>query len=244
MSHARQGKVGGTELQRAYYARTASQYDAMQVDPADEHAIALGWMAALVEQRGYASVLDVGSGTGRALIYLKSRARVRVVGIEPSAELRQVGHAKGLSSDELMDGDALLLPFADDSFDLVCAYGVLHHIEAHARAVAEITRVAKRGVFISDANNFGQGSLPSRIIKQLLHAAGLWRWFDLVRTRGKGYHYSEGDGVFYSYSLLDDLPVIRRKFPETLYMSTRPSGTNLYRSAQTIAVHASKPQTA
>ena len=233
--------AAGIELQRAYYARTASHYDQMQVDPADEHAIALAWMAALVEQRGYSSVLDVGSGTGRALLYLKSRSNVRLVGIEPAAALRSVGHGKGLRDEELIDGNALSLSFADDSFDLVCAYGVLHHIADHRRAVAEMTRVAKRAVFISDANNFGQGSLLNRMLKQALNATGVWRWFDLLRTRGKGFHYSEGDGVFYSYSLLNDLPVLRRKFADTLFMSTRPSGPNFYRSAQTIAVHASKP---
>ena len=42
-----------TSLQRDYYARTAGQYDQMQVDPTDEHAIALAWMTALIEQRGY-----------------------------------------------------------------------------------------------------------------------------------------------------------------------------------------------
>lgn len=232
--------VDATALQRQYDARTAGDYDAMQVHPNDEHGVALAWMAGLIEQHGYACVLDVGSGTGRALAYLKARVGVKVVGVEPSAELRTVGHAKGLAADELVAGDALTLDFPDDTFDLVCAYGVLHHIKDHRRAVAEMTRVARRAVFISDANNFGQGSLNNRLMKQTLRALGLWRAFDHVRTRGKGYHYSEGDGVFYSYSLFDDLPVIHRKFRDTLYMSTRPSGTNLYRSAQTIAVFASR----
>lgn len=232
----------GNIKQHDYYARTADSYDALQIDPADEHAIALAWMAALIEQRGYLSVLDVGSGTGRALLYLKERARVRVVGIEPSAALRSKGHDKGLLKYELLEGNALALPYQNDSFDLVCAYGVLHHIADHRLAVGEMTRVAKRAVFISDANNFGQGSTVNRLLKQVLNTMGLWGLFDTLRTKGKGYHYSEGDGVFYSYSLLGDVPVIRRKFPDTLYMSTRPSGPNFYRSAQTIALFATKPQ--
>ena len=31
----------------------------------------------------------------------------------------------------------------------------------------------------------------------------LWKAFDYVRTRGKRYQISEGDGLFYSYSVYD-----------------------------------------
>lgn len=232
-------QISGVDAQRAYYARTAKSYDEMHVDPPDEHAIALAWMFGLIEQRRYTSVLDVGSGTGRVLRYLKERSPVKLLGIEPSADLRTIGHSHGLGSDLLIAGDALNLPFPDDSFDLVCAYGVLHHIGDHARAVSEMMRVARRAVFISDANNFGQGSPIVRAVKQTLCAARLWRLADLIRTSGKGYHYSDGDGVFYSYSIFDDVPIIQRKFPNTLYMSTRRSQPNPFRSAPTVAMFAS-----
>jgi ubiquinone/menaquinone biosynthesis C-methylase UbiE len=222
--------------QRAYYARTAASYDDSQVGDADEHAMALAWMAAMIEQRKLKSVLDVGSGTGRALLYLQDRVDVRLLGVEPSKELREIGYGKGLIREQLIDGDALALSFPDNSFDLVCAFGVLHHIADHGRAVAEMARVARKAVFISDANNFGQGPLRYRTVKQALNLLGLWKVFDYVRTGFKGYHYSEGDGVFYSYSVHGDIPLIERKFPKIYYMSTRPSGPNLYRSAETIAV--------
>jgi ubiquinone/menaquinone biosynthesis C-methylase UbiE len=224
--------------QTQYYARTGAEYDALQVDPLDAHAYALGWLAALIDQHRYESVLDVGSGTGRALVYLKNQPGLRLRGIEPSQTLRKSGHAKGLSLSELTPGDVLALEFADDSFDIVCAFGVLHHIRDHRRAVSEMRRVAKHAVFISDANNFGQGGAVSRAVKQCLHALGLWKSFDYVRSGFKGYHFSEGDGIFYSYSLHDDIGKIRQKFPDVLYMSTRPSGANLYRTAQTIAIFA------
>jgi ubiquinone/menaquinone biosynthesis C-methylase UbiE len=225
-------------LQNCYYTRSAAVYDAAHVGEADEHAIALGWLTALIQQCRISSVLDVGSGTGRALHYLKQVPGLEARGIEPVAAMRDVGHANGLTLEELTGGDALALNFEDNTFDLVCAFGVLHHIKEHHRAVAEMCRVARRAVFISDANNFGQGSLKNRIVKQILRAAGLWRAFDLARTGGKGYHYSEGDGVFYSYSVLDDVPVIRPKFAAMYWMSTRPSGTNLFRSAPTLALFA------
>ncbi len=225
--------------QREYYSRTAGSYDAEHVSPTDDQAIALVWMSGLIDQRRLTSVLDVGSGTGRVLLYLKERLGLTVRGIEPSAELRGIGHLKGLSENELMAGDALALPFPDNSFDLVCSFAVLHHVKNHRRAVSEMCRVARKGVFISDANNFGQGSLSSRLVKQGLKALGLWRPFDLARTGFKGYHYSEGDGVFYSYSLFDDVPIIQASYPNLMYMSTRPSGANLYRTAEAVALFAS-----
>lgn len=226
--------------QMEYYTRTAASYDASQVDETDEHAMALGWLAALVAQRHYSTILDVGSGTGRALRHLKRVPDLSVRGIEPVAALRDQGHAAGLTTDELTDGDALSLNFPNASIDIVCAFGVLHHIKDHRRAVAEMCRVARRGVFISDANNFGQGAPLQRFLKQTLRSLGLWRVYDKVRMGERGYHYSEGDGVFFSYSLFDDLPIIKQQFGDMYWMTTRPAGPNLFRSAQTLALFATK----
>lgn len=227
------------EAQRAYYADTAERYDAMHVAEGDEHYVALDWLSDLIRQHDIRSVLDIGSGTGRGILYLKQRHPIHYVGIEPVAALRDQGHAKGLSVDELIDGNALKLAFPDDAFDLVCAFGVLHHIKDHRRAVAEMCRVARTGVFLSDSNNFGQGSPHKRRLKRTVAALGLWRLADLAMTRGKGYHYSPGDGVFYSYSLFDDLPVLRGKFPKLSFMNTKPAvGPDLYRHASHVAVFA------
>lgn len=42
-------------------------------------------------------------------------------------------------------GDALELPFADGSFDVVCAMDFLEHVDHPARVVAEVSRVLKPG---------------------------------------------------------------------------------------------------
>jgi ubiquinone/menaquinone biosynthesis C-methylase UbiE len=219
--------------QRDYYTKTAERYDEMHVADGDEHYLALDWLSDIIRQKRIDSVLDIGSGTGRGILYLKERHPIRYVGVEPVAALRAKGHEKGLSRDELIDGDALNLAHADGSFDIVCEFGVLHHIKDHRRAVAEMCRVAKRGVFISDSNNFGQGSA--------INSLGLWHFFDLAMTKGKGYHYSDGDGVFYSYSVFNDVPVVQAKFPTLRFMSTMASsGPNLYREAPHLAVFATR----
>jgi ubiquinone/menaquinone biosynthesis C-methylase UbiE len=225
--------------QDEYYTETGTRYDEMQDDPTLTHEIALGWLASLIELRGYASLLDVGSGTGRVLLHFRQKPDFFARGVEPSRSMREVAYGKGVSDTQLTEGDALSLAFPNDSFDVVCAFGVLHHIGDHCRAVAEMRRVAAKAVFISDSNNFGQGSLPARIIKQFLRSLRLWRAFDFVKSGFKSYHYSASDGIFYSYSMFDDIHTLREKFPNVYYMSTRPSGPNLYRTAPTCAVFAS-----
>lgn len=232
MSHEEQ-----IRLQRQYYAETAENYDAMQLSPQDEHQFALSVLSAMIDYHGIRSVLDVGSGTGRALRFLKARhPRVRFVGIEPVEALRQVGHAAGLSAEELRDGDVNALAFADGEFDLVCEFAVLHHVPQPARAVGEMLRVARKAIFISDANNFGQGGKLARRLKQAINALGLWRAFDWLRTGGKGYHVSAGDGLFYSYSVFGDYDQIRGSCGSVHQFNTVDSGPNLYGSAPHVAL--------
>lgn len=223
--------------QRNYYAETAAKYDAMQLSEHDEHQFALAILSAMIEYHGIRSVLDVGSGTGRALRYLKSRhPGVRFVGIEPVEALRQVGHAAGLAEQELLAGDVNALAFADGEFDLVCEFAMLHHVPRPAQAVAEMLRVARRAIFISDANNFGQGGPLARALKQALAAVGLWRAFDRLRTGGKGYHVSAGDGLFYSYSVFNDYRQIRAACAVVHCFNTVDAAPDLRRSAAQVAL--------
>jgi SAM-dependent methyltransferase len=219
-------------LQRKYYAETAQDYDAMQLGPQDEHQFALSVLSAMIEYHGIRSVLDVGSGTGRALRYLKARhPHVRFVGIEPVEALREVGHAAGLSSEELTDGDVNALAFEDGDFDLVCEFAVLHHVPKPALAVGEMLRVARKAIFISDANNFGQGGKLTRYLKQVIDALGLWRAFDWLRTRGRGYHVSAGDGLFYSYSVYNNYGQVRAACRTVHQFNTVDAGISLVGSA-------------
>ncbi len=224
--------------QRQYFADVAHEYDA-RIEDEFEHAFALALLHGVIERFGYASVLDVGSGTGRALTYLRSKVPgLRLLGIEPVEALRRVGHAKGIPEAELVDGDATKMPFEDDSFDVVCEFGVLHHVPRPELAVAEMLRVARRAVFISDSNNFGQGRPIVRALKQAANALRLWRTLDLIKTRGKGYTFSEGDGVAYSYSVFNNYRQIAAACASVHVLNTNgdTQGVDPYRSAGHIAL--------
>jgi len=229
-------------LQRSYYAATAQQYEARHVHERDEHYLALSWLAAMIELYEINSVLDVGSGTGRAVRYLKQRfPGLRVIGMEPSAELRAVGYSLGLGPEELLEGDANLLPFAAGSFDLVCEFGILHHIRTPSKAVAEMLRVAGKAIFISDDNHLAAGFWGMRITKLVLRALGLWGLAYWIKTRGKGYRVTADDGLAYPYSVFDDIDGIRAQCPSVHMLNTSGSGPNLLTSVGHVALMGLKP---
>jgi SAM-dependent methyltransferase len=225
------------ELQRQYYAATARHYDRSHVQEGDEHYFALAFLRGALDFLKAESVLEIGAGTGRALAYLKERApHVTRMGVEPVAELRAIAFEKGISRDELVEGNGLNLPFADGSYDVTCAFGVLHHVRDHRRVVAEMLRVARKAIFISDGNNFGHGRLLVRTIKHALHAVGAWKLANFIKTRGKGYQITSGDGLAYSYSVFSDYEFIRSQCKSTHMLNTSGSGVNPYRSATHVAL--------
>jgi hypothetical protein len=94
------------------------------------------------------------------------------------------------------------LPFADASFDVVCEFATLHHA-ANPNVVKEMLRVARKAVIICDSNRFGQGSRAAQLIKLFLCKTKVWVAYTFLRTRGKGYLTTEGDGLAYSYRFYD-----------------------------------------
>jgi ubiquinone/menaquinone biosynthesis C-methylase UbiE len=228
-------------IQQQYYAKTASQYNEMHLDADQEHSFALGVMVGLLDHFNIKSILDIGSGTGRAISYIKRyRPDIRVVGIEPVKELREIGYSQGILQDELIDGDVTSLNFKDGEFDLVCEFAVLHHLRDPEKAVSEMLRVADKAIFISDENNFGDGSFLSRSIKQLINALHLWKVFDLIKTKGKGYSITEGDGLRYSYSVFNNYKQIKKSCRRVHMINTRDSDVNLYTTTSHVAFWAVK----
>lgn len=214
------------ELQRQYYEDTAEAYDTSHAER--EHVVALHMLAAFIEMNQVKSVLDVGAGTGRAMRFLKQRFPNLVVkGIEPVDALRKRGHAQGIAEEDLVGGDGSSLPFGDRSFDLVCEFAVLHHVRDPAKVIREMNRVAARMIAISDCNFMGQGRGLLRMVKLGIWSAGLWRVADWFKTRGKGYTYSEGDGIAYSYSVFQNLRLIRSYWKDVQVYATSPDGGRL-----------------
>lgn len=100
-------------------------------------------------------VLDLGCGAGRHAFALMRRGATVVAFDRGREELDAVRATSGAMQEagELprpdvggpVQGDALALPFPDDSFDGIVAAEVLEHIEADEAALAELVRVLRPG---------------------------------------------------------------------------------------------------
>lgn len=198
------------QLQRRYYRDIAEDYERDHVGIEDEHRKSLDYTSFFIDWLGAESVLDVGMGTGRGARHFKRRnPGVRITGLDPVEDLVKISRREGLDPGDAVVGSGYQLPFPDDSFDVVFELGCLHHVRHPERVVAEMLRVARKGVFMSDSNRFGGGRPFSRYVKLALYRLGLWSIADRIKTGGRGYLYDEGDGVYYSYSLFDSYEPVR-----------------------------------
>ncbi len=176
------------QLQRDFYTATADAYDRDFVAEGDEHGVALRYISMLLSGSGCASILDVGAGTGRGVRHFLARhSGLEVRGVEPVQAMIDVAERDhAVPAGCIVEGSGTALPFADGSFDAVCELGVLHHVPDPNRVVREMTRVARRAVFLSDENRFGRGRPIARAAKYALHRAGIWEKVWRLRTGGRG----------------------------------------------------------
>jgi 2-polyprenyl-3-methyl-5-hydroxy-6-metoxy-1,4-benzoquinol methylase len=112
----------------------------LDVQAAITLALLAGWPGA--------KVLDVGGGHGQLTGPLVDAGyRVTVFGSDPAC-VHRVRRWVDSGKAAFRSGDLLALPFADRGFDAVVSYRLLPHIENVDGLVAELSRVAGRGVVV------------------------------------------------------------------------------------------------
>lgn len=90
-------------------------------------------------------VLDVGCGGG-FLTNALARAGHNATGIDLSLNSLKIAKTQDATGKaRYMQADAMLLPFLDASFDVVCAMDLLEHVEKPATVIKEASRVLKEG---------------------------------------------------------------------------------------------------
>jgi SAM-dependent methyltransferase len=96
------------------------------------------------------TVLDVGTGTGRAAIALARRGAI-VTGVDASAEMLAVAARRAADAPAqvtFVQGDAHALDAPDESFDAVVCLRVLMHTPDWRRSLGELCRVARHRVVL------------------------------------------------------------------------------------------------
>ncbi len=116
-------------------------------------------------------VLEIGIGTGRIakpLIEILGDDH-RVMGIDLSRNMMDRLRTKFYSTrpPDLIQGDAVSLPFPDHVFRAIITVHVLHLIRDPQKAITEMNRVrAKKGVFVGGWNDHDSDSVAERISKR------------------------------------------------------------------------------
>jgi SAM-dependent methyltransferase len=119
------------------------------------------------------SLIDVGTGTGRAALALARRG-ARVTGMDASIEMLKVAQRRAEEAGlqiVFTPGDAHALEFADGSFDMAVCLRVLMHAPDWKRCLAELCRVADRRIVFDYPALFSLAALQAAE-RRVAHAAG------------------------------------------------------------------------
>ncbi|MEW6411180.1 MAG: methyltransferase domain-containing protein [Candidatus Zixiibacteriota bacterium] len=93
-------------------------------------------------------VLDLGCGTGILFDILRRKVSDQgsVTGVDFSYEMAQKAHRNfPFSNVNVVDADAISLPFADSTFDMAVAFSAFPHFSDQQKAIDETHRVLKSG---------------------------------------------------------------------------------------------------
>lgn len=130
-----------------------------------------------------ATLLDVGTGLADIPLTIAAAARERgcqvtILAVDEACSLLEASRA---SIDRPVCANALQLPFADATIDVVMASQVLHHFddESAEALLRELNRVARRAVIVSDLR------------RSWIAAAGFW----LVSFPLRFHRVTRHDGV-------------------------------------------------
>jgi ubiquinone/menaquinone biosynthesis C-methylase UbiE len=153
------------------YDLAARRYDGIKhFDPDWEHKVLGEPLSGLLGDLPGASLLDVGAGTGRTFRALVGRhsenvgnrpaasspeARQRLVGLEPSRSMLQLGRALVPNKVHWIQGWAVPLPLATGSFDAVVCLEVTEFTPHPRSTITELRRVLRPGGWLLISNRIG-----------------------------------------------------------------------------------------
>jgi demethylmenaquinone methyltransferase/2-methoxy-6-polyprenyl-1,4-benzoquinol methylase len=150
----------------------------------------VGWrkqLVAAVARQNPTKVLDLACGSGDVAEMLqKALPRAQVVGLDFSRSLLTQAKERGIA--DLAEGDALKLPFADESFDAVTIAFGLRNFSDRASGLKEIARVCKHGA-VFGLLEFSPPPMPWKIFWNLYLNQLMPLVAQLVARQGDSFRY-------------------------------------------------------
>ncbi len=159
------------QLNQQFYQITADHFDQSRGEPWP------GWERLLPHLSTPLSILDVGCGNGRFGVFLADRlgAGVTYHGMDSSPTLLERGRAALAGQDtHLEERDVIEHPLDSGEYDLVVAFGMLHHVPGSQR----------RQEFLA--------TLAQRVVPGGLLAFAAWRFYDYQRFRDRIVPWPDG----------------------------------------------------
>ena len=149
-----QGAIRSRDDVRNMFDRIVPRYDLMNRLMTGGRDVAWRRLAAREALRGRARaschVIDVATGTGDLAIALRDAGAGTVVGLDVSTPMLAEAARKDATSRESatrpiawLEGDAMALPFPDESFDAVTVAFGLRNMPSYAGALREMARVLR-----------------------------------------------------------------------------------------------------
>jgi demethylmenaquinone methyltransferase/2-methoxy-6-polyprenyl-1,4-benzoquinol methylase len=111
-------------------------------------------VVALVAEKNPERILDIATGTGDLVIMMSNTSAKKIIGLDISAGMLEVGkqkiEAKKLTEKiEMVLGDSENMPYPDNYFDAITVSFGIRNFETLEKGLAEIYRVLKpNGIFV------------------------------------------------------------------------------------------------
>lgn len=155
------------------FDRAVEYYDKTRSLPDDRHRALIDTLIQTTNVQPTDAVLEIGIGTGRIAISVAQHVK-RLYGIDLSQEMMNVLRKKLVDAHlniDLSQADAVKLPFAANTFNLVYAVHVYHLVHNWRDGIADAFRVLEPGGhFVVNYHRRSPDS-PNSQLRQQLHAA-------------------------------------------------------------------------
>ncbi len=171
------------------YSEHAAEYDTDANQQSCWGKLATGELDTLSIRADRTCVVDVGCGTGAALVQLAARVgpSTRLIGIEPAPGMRTIASQRtaALPNVSVLDGRFEDLPLPNASVDHLYSIHAFHWVREVDRAVTELRRVLAPDAdldlyFVGPGTGKAFIATTSPIVRRHL---GLARWLESARRR-------------------------------------------------------------
>lgn len=176
-------------------------------------------VSSIINKNNFKKILELGCGTGIFSRYLlEENPSVLVTAVDISSEAIRVAKDKSKkfkSRIKYYVGDALDLPFASNSFDLVFGNSIIHHLPLD-RALVEIKRVLKPGgtIWFCEPNTLNpqiliQKNIPfiKKLVQDSPSETSFIRWRLENKLRQAGFSSPEVENFEFLHPLIPALAI-------------------------------------